>query len=97
MANIEVHSQESGKRLKKYLAQFPIAKDLVVTEVADACTDALTGTNQPFLRLWVTPDDPLEEILDVLEHYVGIHQLDIEVAPLLRFVPKNPQYAGHLP
>ncbi len=97
MANIEVHSQEGARKLKKYLAQYPLAKDLAITEVASACTEVLTGKDLSFLRVWVTPDDPVDEILEILDHFTGVNQFDIEVAPLLRFIPRKPSYDGHLP
>lgn len=60
-------------------------QDEYVTTVVLSDVRDYYGSEKPFFRVFATPDDPLDDLIKRLKTL----KYDIEVAPLLRFIPKE--------
>ena len=91
MPNIEIHGFGAGiesrrlhNKIKEALQDKPFAKRVVITHCNDLVFD-LEENNQPYLRIRTSQHE--EELLAALQE-AGIN-LDIEVQPIKRFIPKK--------
>ncbi|MFA5986012.1 MAG: hypothetical protein WC819_01535 [Parcubacteria group bacterium] len=90
MPNIEMHGfpmyneDVVVKDVRCVFAGASFQDKYVITSVLSDVRDHY-GDEKPFFRVFVTPDDPLDEIVKRLKTL----KYDIEVVPLLRFIPKE--------
>lgn len=94
MPNIEMHGLNEGDLRDMYdqlVSRFRganYASEVVITGVRSAVRD-LSNEFQPFLRIYLTTDGLTACLSDMKERLADI-ELDIEIIPLLEFIPKKP-------
>lgn len=96
MPNIEIHGHDLEEStaiqamLRKHLHHQPIGEDSVITIVPDRCLEVARPKHAPFLRIFVTQDDDVEEVLQAVNScpFLETHRThDIEVVQLHAFYP----------
>ena len=98
MPNIEIHGYDQEEAntiqalLRRHLHHQSIGEDCVVTIVPDRCMEVMHPKHAPFLRIFVTQDNDVETVLQVVNscpHLEAHRTHDIEVMQLHAFYPRK--------
>ena len=77
MADIEVYSQGNARKLHEHFAQCNLAVPVYITEHASSRKNVLTGKDAPLIRLYVTDEEPLSDILEELIPFNAEYEIQV--------------------